>query len=174
MNHVPNSHAPPCGPGRDSEKARIPAWCDRVLSKGAALRQTHYSSAPLRFSDHRPVHAGFVCTVDVLDDARRDALARALYARRRRAVNAERRGGSENTGETDGDDDDDDDEDDDDDDDDDLLGYESVEPGLPPASSDRRKWWLDNGASSSRAQSRSSSLSRVPSTGRCRCCRCCC
>jgi hypothetical protein len=30
-------------------------------------------------------------------------------------------------------------------DDEDLLGYESVEPGLPPASSDRRKWWLDNG-----------------------------
>jgi hypothetical protein len=33
----------------------------------------------------------------------------------------------------------------DDTDDEDLLGYESVEPGLPPASSDRRKWWLDNG-----------------------------
>ena len=30
-------------------------------------------------------------------------------------------------------------------DDDSIYGYESVEPGLPPASSDRRKWWLDNG-----------------------------
>jgi hypothetical protein len=28
-------------------------------------------------------------------------------------------------------------------DDDDLMGYESIAPGLPPASSDRRKWWLD-------------------------------
>ena len=27
----------------------------------------------------------------------------------------------------------------------DLIGYDAVEPGLPPASSDRRKWWLDNG-----------------------------
>ncbi|KAL9123082.1 MAG: hypothetical protein Q9187_000359 [Circinaria calcarea] len=30
-------------------------------------------------------------------------------------------------------------------DDEDLLGYESIAPGLPPASSDRRKWWLNNG-----------------------------
>lgn len=33
----------------------------------------------------------------------------------------------------------------DDEDEDDLIGYDSIEPGLPPASSDRRKWWLDNG-----------------------------
>lgn len=32
----------------------------------------------------------------------------------------------------------------DDSDDEDLIGYESVEPGLPPASSDQKKWWLDN------------------------------
>lgn len=32
-------------------------------------------------------------------------------------------------------------------DDDDLIGYESIAPELPPASSDRRKWWLDNGKS---------------------------
>ena len=30
-------------------------------------------------------------------------------------------------------------------DDEDLVDYDSIEPGLPPASSDRRKWWLDNG-----------------------------
>lgn len=29
-------------------------------------------------------------------------------------------------------------------DDEDLIGYDSIEPGLPPASSDRQKWWLDN------------------------------
>lgn len=33
----------------------------------------------------------------------------------------------------------------DDEDEDDLIGYDSIEPGLPPASSDRRKWWLDSG-----------------------------
>lgn len=32
-------------------------------------------------------------------------------------------------------------------DDEDLIGYESIAPGLPPASSDRRKWWLNNGIS---------------------------
>lgn len=29
--------------------------------------------------------------------------------------------------------------------DEDLIGYDAIEPGLPPASSDRQKWWLDNG-----------------------------
>jgi len=42
-----------------SEKARIPAWCDRVLRKGDNIRQIHYNDAPLRFSDHRPVYATF-------------------------------------------------------------------------------------------------------------------
>lgn len=32
----------------------------------------------------------------------------------------------------------------DDTEDEDLIGYDSIEPGLPPASSDRQKWWLDN------------------------------
>lgn len=27
----------------------------------------------------------------------------------------------------------------------DLLEYQPISPKLPPASSDRRKWWLDNG-----------------------------
>jgi len=26
-----------------------------------------------------------------------------------------------------------------------LIGYAAIEPGLPPASSDRQKWWLENG-----------------------------
>jgi hypothetical protein len=29
--------------------------------------------------------------------------------------------------------------------DEDLIGYDAIEPGLPPASSDRQKWWLENG-----------------------------
>lgn len=32
----------------------------------------------------------------------------------------------------------------DDTEDEDLIGYDAIEPGLPPASSDRQKWWLDN------------------------------
>ncbi|KAK4995401.1 Inositol-1,4,5-trisphosphate 5-phosphatase 1 [Elasticomyces elasticus] len=108
-----------------SDKARIPAWCDRVLRKGDNLRQTHYDAAPLRFSDHRPVYATFQCTVNVVDERKREKISNELYAKRRNAV-------GESTAM-------------DDSDDEDLIGYESVEPGLPPASSDRRKWWLDNG-----------------------------
>lgn len=33
----------------------------------------------------------------------------------------------------------------DDSEDEDLIGYDAIEPGLPPASSDRQRWWLENG-----------------------------
>ncbi|WPH03674.1 Hypothetical protein R9X50_00655700 [Acrodontium crateriforme] len=110
-----------------SEKARIPAWCDRILTRGDNLRQLHYDAAPLRFSDHRPVWALFKCTVKVVDQAKKDSISNELYTRRRQAV------GNHTAGlETDSDEES-------------LIGYDSVEPGLPPASSEKRKWWLDNG-----------------------------
>ncbi|KAH8731467.1 SacI homology domain-containing protein [Phaeosphaeriaceae sp. PMI808] len=113
-----------------SEKARIPAWCDRVLRKGDNIRQIHYDSAPLRFSDHRPVYATFQVLVQRVDERKKDALKEELYMQRREVVGDTRAAGRLGEDETD---------------DEDLIGYESVEPGLPPASSDRRKWWLDNG-----------------------------
>ncbi|KAG9243917.1 SacI homology domain-containing protein [Calycina marina] len=111
-----------------SEKARIPAWTDRILRKGANIRQINYNSAPLRFSDHRPVYATFQCTVSIIDEEAREALSREIYVRRRGIVSST----TANTV-------------DEDTDDEDLIGYDSIEPGLPPASSDKRKWWLDNG-----------------------------
>lgn len=39
-----------------SEKARVPAWTDRILSRSQNLKQINYSTAPLRFSDHRSVY----------------------------------------------------------------------------------------------------------------------
>ena len=111
-----------------SEKARIPAWCDRVLRKGTNLRQIDYNTAPLRFSDHRPVYATFQCIISVVDETAKARLSRKLYEHRRSDVGnvtANAKG--------------------DDTDDEDLMGYESIDPALPPASSDRRKWWLDNG-----------------------------
>ncbi|CAK7237295.1 Inositol-1,4,5-trisphosphate 5-phosphatase 1 [Sporothrix bragantina] len=118
--------------GRDdydsSEKQRIPAWTDRILRKGSHLRQTEYNSAPLRFSDHRPVYAHFNCTVNIVDEAKRDKISRELYERRKGDVGDV----TANTTVEDTDDED-------------LIGYDAIEPGLPAASSDRQKWWLDNG-----------------------------
>ncbi|KAK3113471.1 Inositol-1,4,5-trisphosphate 5-phosphatase 1 [Teratosphaeriaceae sp. CCFEE 6253] len=112
-----------------SEKARIPAWCDRIVTRGDNLRQLHYDTAPLRFSDHRPVYGYFQCTINVTDQGQKDQISGELYAKRRIKVGnhtALQHGEVES-------------------DDESILGYDSVEPGLPPASSDKRKWWLDNG-----------------------------
>lgn len=111
-----------------SEKARIPAWCDRVLRKGDNIRQINYDAAPLKFSDHRPVYATFQCLISKVDEKKKEQLSQDLYHQRRNVVGDTRvTGGLDET------------------DDEDLIGYDSIEPGLPPASSDRRKWWLDNG-----------------------------
>ncbi|KAL8820753.1 MAG: hypothetical protein Q9191_007453 [Dirinaria sp. TL-2023a] len=110
-----------------SEKARIPAWCDRVLRKGSNLRQINYTTAPLRFSDHRPVYATFHCTISRVDEAVRKSLSHEIYAKRRSELgNSTANSRNDSV-------------------DEDLLGYESIAPGLPPASSDQSKWWLDNG-----------------------------
>jgi len=110
------------------EKARIPAWTDRILRKGTNLRQLSYNSAPLRFSDHRPVYATFECMVSIVDEKLRDKISREIYDRRKSEVGGE----TENLAV-------------DETDDEDLIGYDAIEPGLPPASSDRQKWWLENG-----------------------------
>ncbi|KAK3695027.1 SacI homology domain-containing protein [Podospora appendiculata] len=111
-----------------SEKARIPAWTDRILRKGTNLRQLCYNSAPLRFSDHRPVYATFECTVNIVDEKRRDKIGREIYDRRKSEI------GSDTANMVA-----------DDSEDEDLIGYDAIEPGLPAASSDRQKWWLENG-----------------------------
>ena len=110
------------------EKARIPAWCDRILRKGQILKQTKYETVPLRFSDHRPVYATFQCAVSAIDEVRKEKLARDIYAKRSLEV-------EDNTAKAR----------DDDLGDEDLIAYELRAPELPLASSDRRKWWLDNG-----------------------------
>ena len=131
-----------------SEKARIPAWCDRILIRGDNLRQSHYDSAPLRFSDHRPVWGLFKCTISVTDQAKKDQISSELYAKRRAVI-------GDHTANYKGSDSDDES----------LYGYESVEPGLPPASSDKRKWWLDNGVPA-RSTVKPSSSRHVPNPRR--------
>ena len=57
-----------------SEKARIPAWTDRILFKGAALRLKEYNRADLRTSDHRPVFAVFDATIREVDHAKKNEI----------------------------------------------------------------------------------------------------
>ncbi|OBT50134.1 hypothetical protein VE04_09626, partial [Pseudogymnoascus sp. 24MN13] len=115
-----------------SEKARIPAWTDRILRKGSNIRQTAYHSADLRYSDHRPVFATFECTVTIIDESRRAALSRQTFARRRAADSTPRPlsvGGARTEAESSDED----------------TPYDPVEPGLPRASPGREKWWIDSG-----------------------------
>ncbi|KAG8525423.1 uncharacterized protein KY384_009067 [Bacidia gigantensis] len=109
-----------------SEKARIPAWCDRVLRKGENLKQINYIAAPLRFSDHRPVYATFECTVDVVHEVRKEQLSHEIYTKRKAEI-GDATAGLKGDGFAE-----------------DMMGYEPIAPELPPASSDRQKWWLDN------------------------------
>lgn len=74
------------------------------------------------------MYATFECTVSIVDEPLRDKISTEVYQRRKAEV-------GDGTANLDGDDSDDED----------LIGYDSIEPGLPPASSDRQKWWLDNG-----------------------------
>jgi hypothetical protein len=111
------------------DKARIPAWCDRILRKGVNLKQAEYSVAPLRFSDHRPVYATFQCTINVIDEAAKARMSREIY--KKRSVDVKDARANANV-------------EDSDDDEEEIIGYQSIAPGLPPASSDN-KWWLDSG-----------------------------
>lgn len=112
-----------------SEKARIPAWCDRVLWRGTNLRQTHYQTADLKVSDHRPVWATFDCVIDIVDNGLKEKLRRSIYGEKQRQLNGLLADSVSLL----------------DLDDDDMVPQVSIAPGLPPASSDRNRWWLDHG-----------------------------
>ncbi|KAJ5875527.1 Inositol-1-4-5-trisphosphate 5-phosphatase 1 [Penicillium subrubescens] len=115
-----------------SDKSRIPAWCDRILWRGANLRQTQYHTADLRCSDHRPVYAKFDCIIDIVDIALKDNLRRLLYEEKQRDALSD----TINLLDMD---------------DEDSAPQDPIAPGLPPASSDRSKWWLDNGVAAKAA-----------------------
>lgn len=112
-----------------SEKSRVPAWCDRILWKGANLRQTHYNAADLRFSDHRPVCALFDCNINVVDESLKDKLRRNLYDEQQRLsgtlADANKPADAENG---------------------DVASPRSIAPGSALASSDHYKWWLKESA----------------------------
>ncbi|XVE83174.1 hypothetical protein DITRI_Ditri16bG0066600 [Diplodiscus trichospermus] len=50
---------------KSKKKRRTPAWCDRILWRGAGIEQLSYIRGESRFSDHRPVSAVFSVEVEV-------------------------------------------------------------------------------------------------------------
>ena len=50
-----------------SEKMRIPAYCDRILSRGDRIKQHLYQRLDIKMSDHRPVIADFTVQVMKID-----------------------------------------------------------------------------------------------------------
>lgn len=63
-----------------SEKMRIPAWTDRILSKGEVLTQLSYGYAEnILFSDHRPVFATFQANLTVVDEIKKTQMFNKVY-----------------------------------------------------------------------------------------------
>ncbi|CAG8435658.1 8673_t:CDS:10 [Funneliformis mosseae] len=62
-----------------SEKARVPAWTDRILYSGNKIQQIGYSRAEIRLSDHRPVMSSFDIEVIKYDEAAKEKIQRDLY-----------------------------------------------------------------------------------------------
>ena len=69
-----------------SEKQRIPAWTDRILYRGQGLKLVEYHSANLTMSDHRPVYATFKVQVRIVEEAKREQLAREIYDKRKNMI----------------------------------------------------------------------------------------
>ncbi|KAL4991570.1 SacI homology domain-containing protein [Aspergillus falconensis] len=110
-----------------SEKSRIPAWCDRILWKGSDLRQLGYGASNMRLSDHRPVWATFICTISIVDETRKESLRQLLHAQQRSKPQILETQSARTVDNV-------------------LIPIDPAATGLPPPSSDHRKWWLDNGA----------------------------
>lgn len=54
-----------------SEKKRSPAWCDRLLYRGARIQQLDYRRHEVRVSDHRPVSGRFILKIKRIDPKKR-------------------------------------------------------------------------------------------------------
>ena len=80
----------------------------------------------LRMSDHRPVWATFNATIDIVNHELKNNLRRALYDEKQREAFSDPVHLLDV-------------------DDEDSIVRVSDAPGLPPPSSERNRWWLDNG-----------------------------
>lgn len=67
-----------------SEKARVPAWCDRVLWRncnGSMMSCTSYRRWDATMSDHRPVSATFVMRIKSVVLEQRNRIVDELRAK---------------------------------------------------------------------------------------------
>ena len=97
--------------------------------KGSNLYQLYYNAADLRFSDHRPVCAKFICTINVIDESLKAQLRQALYDERQHGMHDVLAKGTMQVDNKDRE----------------AIQATDIIPALPPASSDNQKWWLDDG-----------------------------
>lgn len=78
-----------------SEKARVPAWCDRILWRAynpETLQCTSYRRWDATLSDHRPVSATFIVAVKLINAERRERVLQGLRTQvdaRKREIVAE-------------------------------------------------------------------------------------
>lgn len=112
-----------------SEKQRIPAWTDRILSlsRNKIIKQSSYNStSELIFSDHRPVHATFNMSANVIDETIKKNLSNELYENYRRNIGDINESLITSNSLT-------------------LFDTDFDDKVLPPPSSDIKKWWLETG-----------------------------
>lgn len=111
-----------------SDKQRIPAWTDRILSLSSAkiLKQETYKCCEdIIFSDHRPVFATFKASVVMVNESVKKQVSHEIYEGYKRVI------GGVNyllTGS-------------------DVLRFveDVAEKDMPPPSSESSKWWLERG-----------------------------
>lgn len=127
-----------------SEKMRIPAWTDRILSRGEILRQEEYGCAEeILFSDHRPVYGVFTAQVTVIDESKKASLVAKIkdninnslkdlteeeklaYLEENDILTSKEENGTAMTNK--------------------ILAEPKKNRKLPPPSSDQQKWWVGNG-----------------------------
>ncbi|ODV82343.1 inositol-1,4,5-triphosphate 5-phosphatase [Suhomyces tanzawaensis NRRL Y-17324] len=109
-----------------SEKQRIPAWTDRILSRGKDIKQLVYDcDDDLIFSDHRPVYSIFKVSVHMINQSIKKNLSNSLYESYRKEYG----GINEILNSTNN------------------LSFliDDDEKGLPAPSSESKKWWIDGG-----------------------------
>lgn len=80
----------------------------------------------MKFSDHRPVYATFECDISTVDEKRKEEISCRLYEKLKQQPATTTTNPLS------------------DDEEDDNEQY-SIKLGLPPPSSEKRKWWLDHG-----------------------------